>query len=141
MKKRQKVQAVIFAKDASGQKHFLLLQTNAERKAFWQNVTGGVDFGESFEEALIREAYEETSIEKELLAKFYGPFQEYFFEDRWGHHVHEKVFAIELEDIFEIKIDPSEHQAFRWVKETELSPTTLGFESNYHAILEVLKKW
>ena len=140
MKKRQKVQTVIFAKDANGQKHFLLLQTNAERQAFWQNVTGGVDQGESFEEASIREAFEETSIQKEYLTKLHGPFQEYFFQDRWGYHVHEKVFAIELEKIFDIKIDPSEHQAFRWIKESELCPTSVAFESNYHALLEVVRK-
>src|SRR4030042_1806138 len=47
----------------SGRIEYLLLKRLPERNGFWQPVTGGVEEGESRDEALHREIMEETGIE------------------------------------------------------------------------------
>ena len=57
---------VFIAAFDQGNHHFLLLQKRARidlgLDSFWQGVTGGIEEGESKEEAAIREVYEETQI-------------------------------------------------------------------------------
>ena len=52
---KRKVQVSVFYCDAKGDKYFLLLKTNERRGNFWQNITGGVDEGETFRDAALRE--------------------------------------------------------------------------------------
>ena len=57
---KRKVQVVIFREDNEDVLEFLLLKTNERRGLFWQNVTGSVDNGESYNDAAFREVAEET---------------------------------------------------------------------------------
>ena len=67
--KKRKVQVAIFHLDEQQQKHFLLLKTNKKRGEFWQNVTGSVEEGESFEQGAIREVIEETGLVEKNIKK------------------------------------------------------------------------
>jgi len=138
--KKQKAQAVIFYVDAKNQKHFLLLQMNKRRKEYWQNVTGSLDPGESFEEAAIREVLEETKIPLENIIRSHGPLLDFYFTDQWSNEVHEKVFAIQLKNRGEIEIDLSEHQDYKWVAQSEIHEKIVEYYSNYKSLLEVIEK-
>jgi 8-oxo-dGTP diphosphatase len=77
----------------------------------WGAPAGKIDPGESTEEALVREVYEETGINLrayavECLGKIYVRYPEYDFI----YHQYKTV----VEDMLEVKINPKEHEAFRW---------------------------
>jgi dATP pyrophosphohydrolase len=134
MKKRIKVQLILFYRDASKNKFFLLLQTNQRRKEFWQNITGGVDEGESLIEAAIRELEEETSITEESIINLTQSKLVFKFHDQWGYDVKEYVFFAELKEKVKVKIDLQEHQDFKWIN--NIKREDLKFESNFQSLQE-----
>jgi len=133
---KRKVQSVIFYCDASNKKHFLLLLVNQERGLFWQNSTGGVEENESFKEAAVREAKEETNITDDLIQNITETDIFFEFHDRWGCDVYEKVFFIRAKRPWDILLDPSEHVEYKWIEDKDLSEDTVLFESNLQALLE-----
>lgn len=137
MKTRLKIQVILFYRDANKNKFFLLLKTNKKRESFWQNITGGVDPGESYIEAAIRELEEETSIQENLIINIQESKLSFNFHDQWGYDVTEKVFFIEVKDGSLIKIDPAEHDEFKW--ENIIKKDSVKFESNYIALQEAEK--
>jgi 8-oxo-dGTP pyrophosphatase MutT (NUDIX family) len=107
MQSRRKAQIWIY-RDAE----VLILQTLPERGGgYWQPVTGHVEEGESFEQGARREASEETGIPANSPLVALGGYQ---FDDRWGFHCAEEIFAMEAPARFEVKIEPTEHVAFLW---------------------------
>lgn len=109
---------------------------NEVRKFLWQNVTGGVDEGEDFIQAAIREAKEETNLLDKNIKIIHKTELEYSFTDQWKNHVIEKVFIIHCHKHWDIKIDPTEHHTFKWVHEEDISKDSVHYESNYFALLE-----
>lgn len=107
---------------------------NERRKGFWQNVTGGVDDGESYEDAALREATEETGLTQENIAKLSSLPLDFEFTDQWNNDVAEKIFAIECKTTWDISLDPSEHQNYRWIPETEITEKSVHYPTNYHAL-------
>ncbi|MFT6633812.1 MAG: 8-oxo-dGTP pyrophosphatase MutT (NUDIX family) [Bacteriovoracaceae bacterium] len=136
--KKRKVQSVIYYCAENNKKHFLLLQMNKKRNFLWQNVTGGVDEGEDFTQAAIREAKEETNLLDENIKSIQQTQLEYSFTDQWKKNVIEKVFIIHCHKHWEIKIDPTEHHSFKWVLEENISKDSVHYESNYFALLEAM---
>ena len=137
---KRKVQSILVFCDANKQNQFLLLRTNNRRGNFWQNVTGGVDEGESFKDAALREAMEETAIDKENIADLRSIEFTFNFHDQWGNDVHEEVFLIRCKSKFDVIIDPSEHEEFKWVKESELNRDSVKFESNWKALQKAMEE-
>jgi len=137
---KRKVQSILVFCDANKQNQFLLLRTNNRRGDFWQNVTGGVDEGESFEDAALREVVEETGLDKENIAEFSSLEYQFNFHDQWGNDVHEEVFFVRCKGFFDVIIDPSEHQEFKWIKESELNRNNVKFESNWKALQKAMRK-
>lgn len=131
---KKKIQTILFFRNANKQKTFLLLRTNQRRKNFWQNITGSLDEGESFESAAIREAQEETGLIKSNIQNTSDLDLSFEFFDQWKEDVHEKCFAIEVKDQFPIEIDTSEHDQFKWVHEDEINRDIVKFESNWKAL-------
>ena len=129
----KKVQVVVFLKE-SAENYVLMLQTNKRRGEFWQNITGGVDQGESFTEAASRELIEETKIESQvnetdLFLKFH---------DQWQKDVTEQVFwATSLTR--EVEISSDEHQDYKWINIEEISKDSYKYPSNFEAFKECLK--
>jgi dATP pyrophosphohydrolase len=135
MKKRSKIQVILFYRDASKNIFFLLLQTNEKRGSFWQNITGGVDKDETFEQAAFRELEEETSITKNSIINVTPLDLIFNFHDQWGYDVTERVFSFEINHKYSISLDPTEHQDFKWSKDINC----IKFKSNQEALREVLK--
>jgi 8-oxo-dGTP pyrophosphatase MutT (NUDIX family) len=136
---KRKVQSVIFYCDANDKKHFLLLKVNERRGLFWQNSTGSVDEGEDFLAAAKREAIEETCISAQNIESITLSDISFTFQDRWGFNALEKVFFIKCKEIWDVKIDPSEHVDFKWIIESEFTPTCLKYSSNSHSIFACME--
>jgi 8-oxo-dGTP pyrophosphatase MutT (NUDIX family) len=141
--RHKKIQAVIVRKnEANPHWDVLLLKTNERRGHFWQNVTGSVDEGELYQDALFREVEEETSITKDNIQDVVDlPFL-FEFTDQWKKEVTEKCFLVITKNKYEITLDPGEHVEFKWLPINEVNESHLKYESNYqcvHASRDILE--
>jgi len=115
----------------------LVLLTIEERGGFWQPVTGHVNADETFEQAALREAEEETGL----------PFQqppnplglEIRFESPRGP-VRERVFSLAPSFRDPVTLDPREHVGYRWLP-PEAAGKLLRFESNLNALKLLARDW
>lgn len=137
---QKKVQVVILfnpLNSPASDKKVLLLKTNKKRGEFWQNVTGSVEAGESSKEAAMREIHEETGINFDHNDQLIKLDVEYFFLNKQGQKVHEKVFVLFVHDL-KIKISSEEHDEFTWVSFHKIKKESYKYLSNYHAFLKSL---
>lgn len=143
--KTKKAQVVLAAIDEVSQNFkFLLLQTNQRRGNFWQNVTGKVEKEETFEEGGLREAIEETRLELESIVDLVDLGLEFKFNDQHGRKVQEKCFLIILDKTWPVKIDPKEHENFKWVSPEDISEGIVKYQSNLETLQKaklILKHW
>lgn len=143
--KTKKAQVVLAAIDQPGHNfQFLLLQTNERRGSFWQNVTGKLDKGETYEEGGLREAIEETALKIENIIDILNLNLSYDFIDLRERDVHEETFLIILDNKWDVKIDSHEHQSFKWVSLDDIQRESVKFESNFEALQKsqkLLKHW
>ena len=137
-RKTRKAQIVIAGYDAQSRSFsYLLLQTNARRGEFWQNVTGKIDPGESVEQGAIREVIEETKLKPEWIVVFENLKLSHDFIDERHRNVHERSFLVIVDRVFAVTIDPHEHQSHRWVMDFDrASVKHLG---NYEALEKARK--
>lgn len=135
--KTKKAQVILAAIDEPSQSfQFLLLQTNERRGKFWQNVTGRIEKGETFEEGGLREAIEESGLKIESIVDIVDLGLTYEFVDQRERNVREKSFLIICDNKWDITIDPKEHQDFKWVDQKEIEEGIVKYRSN----LETLEK-
>lgn len=135
--KTKKAQVVLAAIDNDSHSFkFLLLQTNERRGKFWQNVTGKIEENETVEEGGLREAIEETQLNIESIVDIVDLGLRYEFTDQRNRKVHEKCFLIIMDKKWDVKIDPKEHQSFKWIDQSEVEEGIVKFRSN----LETLEK-
>jgi len=143
--KTKKAQVVIAAIDQESQSfQFLLLQTNSKRGSFWQNVTGKIEADETFEEGGLREAIEETNLNIEHIIDIVDLEMRYEFIDLRKRDVVEESFLFIFDNKWEVKIDPHEHQDYKWVNIDDINPESVKFESNYEPLIKsrkLLKHW
>ena len=137
--RHRKVQVVIAAISQANQFDLLLLKTNEKRGEFWQNVTGSVEKKETFEEAALREAMEETDLKIESIVEMLDLEQSFSFVDRWERKVEEECFLFVLDKSWNVKIDPKEHQDYKWVALETVGKDSVKFPSNYEAIEKSIK--
>lgn len=134
-RKTKKAQVILAAIDETSQSfQFLLLQTNERRGKFWQNVTGKIEDEETFEEGGLREAMEETQLNIESIVDIVDLGLSYEFVDQHGRKVHEKSFLIILDQKWDVKIDPKEHIAYKWINTDEVEDGVVKFRSNYETL-------
>ncbi len=141
-KKAQVVLAVI--DNISHSFEFLLLQTNERRGSFWQNVTGKIEDQETIEEGGLREAIEETNLNIEHIVDMINLGLVYEFTDKRGRKVHEECFLIILDCKWEVKIDPHEHQDYKWVPLKNINHSSVKYESNFETLeksSKLLRNW
>ncbi|MCD1295809.1 NUDIX pyrophosphatase [Methanocella sp. CWC-04] len=91
---------------------------------FWQPITGGIERGESPEEAALRELSEETGIDKPK--KFFNLQSPYCFIWKNKRYI-ENVFAVEAPST-DISLSP-EHSAYVWA-EVDNAASMLRWDSN-----------
>jgi len=143
--KTKKAQVVVAVIDQPSQSfQFLLLQTNERRGSFWQNVTGKLEDNETFEEGGLREAIEETQLNIEAIVDILSLGLKYEFVDQRERKVNEECFLIILDSKWNVVIDPSEHQNYKWVSLHDIKPGIVKFESNYECLVKaqnILKHW
>ncbi len=104
------VEAIIFRRKDSSRIEYLLLKRLPERNGFWQPVTGGMEEGETREEALRREVIEETGV-KNIVTVIEGL---YYFEFSDPNLNQEYVYGVEISSSEEIVFDHKEHSEYRW---------------------------
>jgi 8-oxo-dGTP pyrophosphatase MutT (NUDIX family) len=137
--KKRKAQVSTFYCDANSKKHILLLQMNETRGSFWQNITGGVEDGESFLDGAKREFFEETQISLDKVINITKTELTFEFQDTWNNDCIEECYLFELKDHEMVKIDPNEHQNYKWVCEDNINSSCVKYPSNYDLIMEALK--
>ena len=143
--KTKKAQVVLAA--INQERHsfdFLLLQMNEKRGNFWQNVTGKLEDDETFEEGGLREAIEETGLNIESIVDIVSLKLTFDFIDQRERKAHEECFLIVMDSKWDVKIDPHEHQSYKWVSIDEIHPDIVKYSSNFEALEKAqrrLKLW
>lgn len=132
--RQRKVQVVLAAISPEGVWSFLVFRTNPERGSFWQNVTGSVEEGETFEEAALREAQEESGLAIEHIVDIEDLNLVHHFLDRWKRKVEEHTFLIVLEGQWKPRLDPHEHVDWKWLEINEVEDNCLEWPSNVEAL-------
>lgn len=128
------VQAVIFRLKPTLE--FLILHRVPEKGGFWQNLSGGVEEGESLLNALKRELKEEVGIDKQIKRIIEDV---YFYEwEQAGQKIKEWVFAVEVYPNTEVKLS-EEHDEYRWC-DAEEAKALLKWEDTKIAIDRTIQK-
>ena len=128
---RQSIEAWIYHPE---DREILLLKVEAEKVSFWQPITGGIESGESPEEACLRDIKEETGL---LLAcsnlTSLGDFTVKIDENLT---IHKNLFLV-LTEQKEIQIS-DEHVGAQWIALEEVS-SQLYWPSN-QATFEIISE-
>jgi len=88
---------------------YLVVHRSPENDAYWHLVAGGVEEGETFAEAAVRELREETGLEEAV-----EPLDSSFVYDV----VHVECFIAEAPEAWEPALD-WEHDGYRWCAREE----------------------
>lgn len=100
----------------------LFLPRRAATKKFWPDVYelpgGHVDWGETFEDALIREVKEEF----DMTIKLGDPFYLFTYDNhvKGSHSVEVIYFATFTDPLENIKLEPEDHSEYKWLSEDGL---------------------
>jgi len=132
MKTNQQVEAIIWRRAATGLE-FLIAKRTPERGGFWQPLTGGVEIGESFEQAVRRELIEEFGLTQPLAVEPLNFHFSYVMKD--GQALNEEVFSVEVSAKTTIGLS-EEHTQYRWCSQTE-AELLLIWEDNKEALRRV----
>lgn len=116
-KRPESVLVVIFT--AAGE---ALLLKRSDHQAFWQSVTGSLEWGEHDRLAAARrEVAEETGITTEDGWRDWGVHHQYEILPQWRYryapgvtHNTEHVLSVELPDRVAVRLHPREHEQYRW---------------------------
>ena len=101
----------------------VLIMERADKKGFWQSVTGSLELGETPLQAAIREVHEETGLDAmQYDLQDWQASNIYEIYPHWRHryapdvtHNTEHLFGLTLPTILPIKMAPDEHVQYEWV--------------------------
>lgn len=126
----------------------VLMMERAGWPGFWQSVTGSIDHAdEPLAETALREVHEETGIDAAQYRltdwQIENSFEIYKKNlTRYAPgvtHNREHVFGLELPAIVPVRLEPSEHLAYRWLPWREAAEATPSW-TNRDAILLLPQK-
>lgn len=126
---KQKVQVVTIAE---GQ--LLLLQFAKFHNEGFQNITGSVEYDESYLEAARREMLEEIGVSDNVV----DTGMTFHFHDRWGCDVEEKVFLYNPPAKPAIRLS-EEHQSYKWIPVSLVRREDFVFPTNFDAFKKALE--
>lgn len=101
----------------------VLIMERADKKGFWQSVTGSLEQGETPLQTAVREVYEETGLDAtqyELQDWYTTNTYEIYPHWRFRYapevtHNTEHLFGLLLPNALPIKMAPDEHVQYEWV--------------------------
>jgi dATP pyrophosphohydrolase len=101
----------------------VLIMERADKKGFWQSVTGSLEQGETPLHAAIREVQEETGLDAtQYQLQDWHANNVYEIYPHWRHryapgvtHNTEHLFGLLLPDTLQIRMAPDEHVQYEWV--------------------------
>jgi dATP pyrophosphohydrolase len=134
------VQVIVF-RILSGKVQFLVMKRTAQRGGFWQSVTGGVLDDEEAIETAVREVIEETGCRPVSIwpLQYKHEFPKLKVLPT-GAEVQvwnvERSVGVQLGTSASIKLDPEEHDDYRWVSASE-AMDLIEFDTNASAIQEL----
>ncbi|WP_161627599.1 NUDIX hydrolase [Pseudomonas viridiflava] len=140
---------IFLSRAIAGERQYLIFQrsprTDLDLPAFFQGISGALEGQESFEEAAVREVFEETGIQ--INSPIYSGFSHrYPIKDKWRKHygaapkeVEERVFTVDISDSSDPVLS-SEHTSWRWLPLTDALPL-LTYGENAECLLRVDQLW
>lgn len=122
----------------------VLLLERADRKGFWQSVTGSIELGETLRDAAVREVMEETGLDAARFNLLDWQFSNtYEIYPHWRYRYApgvtqntEHVFGLELPATFPVQLAPDEHVRYEWVGWREAAVRVFSW-TNVEALREL----
>ena len=101
----------------------VLLMERADKKGFWQSVTGSLEDNETPKDAAIREVFEETGIDtSQYQLEDWNLFHIYEIYADWRYryaphvtHNQEHIFGLKVPTTIPIQLSKDEHVQYLWV--------------------------
>lgn len=138
-KENEKIHTTVAAMFFRNDEVLIIQKADPAYKKKYSVIAGHVEEGETIEEALLREVYEESglNVSQYCLLK---SFIELPDSCRYGVHLHDwHVYEIKQEiDIDKIEFDKEEIIGLHWVKKSELSSIKEYFTSGSTSMLSAL---
>ncbi len=114
MIERTNVQVFLFTRNPF---KTLVLKRSQERGGFWQPITGGIEEGESTNDTIKREVFEETGFQD--IEKLYNLDYTFTYKApisrKWMKDI---CFGVLIDNIFEVCLS-DEHEEYIWCNEKE----------------------
>lgn len=114
----------------------LLVSSKYKDEEFYLFPGGGMEFGETIEEAAVRETFEETGVKVKIKDLFH--VNEYIYSEDWNKRSVSMFFIADVVEILEPTTDDEEKiKEVKWIKLSELD----NYDIKPKRIVEMIKSF